>query len=57
MISRHVVADVPPWVEYEVTDFGRSLEAILVLIQEWGREFKVGRLADEAEGELPASRA
>jgi len=51
VISRHVYAEVPPRVEYEVTDFGRSLEPILVLMQEWGRGFKIRRLAEEAAGE------
>ena len=54
VISRHVYAEVPPRVEYEVTDFGRSLEPILVLMQKWGSEFKVRRLAEEArDGRTP----
>lgn len=51
VINRHVFAEVPPRVEYEVTEFGRSLEPILVLMQEWGRDFKARRLAEEAEAE------
>ncbi len=50
VISRHVFAEVPPRVEYEVTDFGRSLESILNLMQEWGSEFKKRSLALENEG-------
>ena len=57
MISRHVYAEVPPRVEYEVTEFGRSLEAILVLMQEWGRGFKERRLAEESEGEQSPNAA
>lgn len=48
VISRHVYAEVPPRVEYQVTDFGRSLEAILEPMQEWGRRFKERRLAEES---------
>lgn len=55
VVSRHVFAEVPPRVEYEATDFGRSLEPILVLMQEWGAAFKVRRLAEEARGE-PAAK-
>ena len=33
VVTRHVHAEVPPRVEYEVTEFGRSLETILVLMQ------------------------
>lgn len=49
VISRHVYAEVPPRVEYEVTELGRSLEPILVLMQEWGSAFKARRLAEETE--------
>lgn len=48
VIARHVFAEVPPRVEYEVTDYGRSLEPVLVSMQEWGRDFKSRRLAEEA---------
>lgn len=48
VIARHVFAEVPPRVEYEVTDYGRSLEPVLVSMQEWGRQFKARRFAEEA---------
>ncbi|MCK5942920.1 MAG: helix-turn-helix transcriptional regulator [Planctomycetes bacterium] len=48
VISRHVFAEVPPRVEYEATEFGRSLEDILQRMMEWGRAFKQRRLAEEA---------
>ena len=57
VISRHVYAEVPPRVEYEVTEFGRSLEPILLLMQEWGSSFKARRLAEEAEDEPSAKTA
>lgn len=52
VISRHVYAEVPPRVEYELTEFGRTLETILLDMQQWGRDFKVRRLAEESK-ELP----
>lgn len=51
VITRHVYAEVPPRVEYELTEFGRSLEGILAPMQEWGRIFKARKLAEEAEAE------
>lgn len=57
VIDRHVYAEVPPRVEYEVTEFGRSLETILVLMREWGSAFKARRLAEESEGEQSANSA
>ncbi|MFG0243970.1 MAG: winged helix-turn-helix transcriptional regulator [Phycisphaerales bacterium JB054] len=57
VISRHVYAEVPPRVEYEVTEYGRSLEPILVCMQAWGREFKARRLAEEAQDPRCAATA
>ena len=54
VVSRHVYAEVPPRVEYDVTDFGRSLQPILTDMQDWGRAFKVRKLAEQAEGEQVA---
>lgn len=36
IISRKIYAQVPPKVEYALTDFGRSLEAVLKSLQNWG---------------------
>lgn len=38
LIFRKVYAEVPPKVEYSITDKGRSLEAILELMCEWGEK-------------------
>ncbi|MFK7742155.1 MAG: winged helix-turn-helix transcriptional regulator [Planctomycetota bacterium] len=49
VIDRHVYAEVPPRVEYEITEFGQSLEAILDSMMAWGSAFKARRLAEEAD--------
>ena len=38
LIQRIVYADVPPRVEYSITEKGRSLEKILDLMCEWGEK-------------------
>lgn len=38
LIRRTVYAEVPPRVEYDITEKGRSLEQILELMCEWGEK-------------------
>ncbi|SFM08775.1 winged helix-turn-helix transcriptional regulator [Salibacterium qingdaonense] len=37
IIARTIYPQVPPKVEYAMTDYGRSLEPILEAMHEWGR--------------------
>ncbi len=39
VISRTVYAEVPPRTEYSLTEFGKSLEPILLIMFDWGEEF------------------
>ncbi|MDV2995799.1 MAG: putative HTH-type transcriptional regulator YybR [Chroococcidiopsis sp. SAG 2025] len=36
VVKRTVYAEVPPKVEYSLTEFGRSLEPILLMMRDWG---------------------
>lgn len=36
VIHREVYAEVPPRVEYSLTDYGRSLEPIMLAMRDWG---------------------
>ena len=38
IISRKVYAEVPPKVEYTLTELGKSLEPILLALQVWGKK-------------------
>jgi len=38
IVHREVYPVVPPKVEYSLTDFGRSLEPIILLMREWGTQ-------------------
>lgn len=38
LITRKVFAEVPPHVEYAITDYGRTLSPVLTSLCEWGKE-------------------
>lgn len=40
LVSRQVYAQVPPRVEYSLTELGRSLKPILDAMWNWGMEYK-----------------
>lgn len=39
LVERKVYAEVPPKVEYSMTDLGRSLMPILTAMRDWGAEY------------------
>lgn len=40
VIHREVYKEVPPKVEYSLTKFGKSLTPIIILMREWGEEYR-----------------
>ena len=40
LITRTVYAEVPPRVEYELTEMGLSLNTVLEAMVVWGKEYK-----------------
>lgn len=46
LVNRTVYAEVPPKVEYELTEDGQSLKAILESLKKWGESHAVQLLAD-----------
>ncbi len=39
VIHREIYREVPPKVEYSLTPFGQSLEAVLLLMRTWGEQY------------------
>lgn len=54
VVQRKVYAEVPPKVEYSLTDFGCSLEPILLLMREWGDRY-IDQLKDQLSDQLRQS--
>ncbi|MEC0228776.1 winged helix-turn-helix transcriptional regulator [Paenibacillus alba] len=40
IVHREVYTQVPPKVEYSLTEFGRTLVPIILLMKEWGNSYK-----------------
>ncbi len=38
VVHRKVYAEVPPKVEYSLTEYGRSLEPIMIAMRDWGEK-------------------
>ena len=48
VVHREIYRQIPPKVEYSLTDFGRSLEPIITLMCDWGDQY-IDRLARQTE--------
>jgi len=51
LLSRHAYAEVPPRVEYTLTETGYSLISVLDAMDEWGENYKKKVLHKTAESE------
>jgi len=39
IVDREIVSEKPVRVEYSLTEFGRSLEPVILAMRDWGREY------------------
>ncbi|HEY3329940.1 MAG TPA: helix-turn-helix domain-containing protein [Capsulimonadaceae bacterium] len=39
IVKRHVIATIPPWVEYELTDKGHALKGVMDAMADWARQW------------------
>ncbi|WP_416057193.1 winged helix-turn-helix transcriptional regulator [Stenotrophomonas maltophilia] len=47
VLIRHVYPEVPPKVEYELSEFGRTLVPVLLAMREWGETYRGVKTACE----------
>ena len=47
IITRTVYAEVPPRVEYALSDLGKSLRPLMDTMEAWGRDYQKSRLDEE----------
>ena len=56
MVTRTVYAEVPPRVDYALTDMGQSLKPVLIAMRDWGQAYAQSReLAPALQTECTAS--
>tara|TARA_R110002020_G_scaffold15555_25_gene55339 strand:+ start:3911 stop:4291 length:381 start_codon:yes stop_codon:yes gene_type:complete len=57
LIERTVYAEVPPKVEYSLTERGRSLEPVLLALRAWGKEHSGVALSGDERSKVIAEVA
>ncbi len=43
IISRKIYAEIPPKVEYTLTDFGLTLSPVIQTLADWGKKYKLNK--------------
>ena len=53
LVHREVYAEVPPRVEYSLTQLGRTLESVLNVLCDWGKTFEKANQEQESQKDAP----
>jgi DNA-binding HxlR family transcriptional regulator len=54
VVHREVYQQVPPKVEYSLTEFGKTLIPIINLMKDWGEEYKTKQRSPESSLQQPS---
>ena len=57
IVQRTVYAEVPPRVDYELTELGQSLKPVLLAMRTWGMAYQRTMAATDGEEAAPACTA
>jgi DNA-binding HxlR family transcriptional regulator len=49
IIHRKIYAEIPPKVEYTLTEFGLTLSPIMLSMAAWGKEYRMKKVVQEAK--------
>ncbi|TAE12111.1 MAG: transcriptional regulator [Bacteroidetes bacterium] len=49
IINRKIYAEIPPKVEYTLTEFGLTLSPIMLSMAAWGKEYRMKKVVQEAK--------
>jgi len=48
IVKRHVIATIPPWVEYELTAKGEALKGVMDAMSDWATQWMTAPVDEEA---------
>ncbi|UZM97504.1 winged helix-turn-helix transcriptional regulator [Lysinibacillus sp. MHQ-1] len=52
IIHREIFKEVPPKVEYSLTEFGRTLEPIIKLMRDWGEQYNLKKIISSSSNKI-----
>ena len=56
IITRKIYAEIPPRVEYTLTEFGLTLSPIIQSMAEWGKQYRLNNEVKKANSSTPTTK-